>query len=203
MRWISRLYCAVMASMIVQVAGLGALFQHRGPGRALQLDLVIPFGIMEGVGDRLLAFQFVEALAATLVTNVFVGEQLGAEHPDFLGIVAGRLDVDLVGHFHHVDVLAHLLDGFVAGAGGLVEIELLEFPEVAVVVAVGRGEQIGARIESDFFLTQAMRKLDTDFPGSVVVIQPVLGQREQRAGFERSTDRRPDSCRRAGHAPGG
>ena len=45
----------------LQVAGLGALFQHRGPGRTLQLDLVVPLGIVEGVGHRLLAFQLVEA----------------------------------------------------------------------------------------------------------------------------------------------
>ena len=41
----------------LQVAGLGALFQHRGPGRALELDLVIPFRVVEGIGHRLLAFQ--------------------------------------------------------------------------------------------------------------------------------------------------
>ena len=119
---------------------------------------------MEGIGDRFLAFQFVEALAIALVADVLVGEQLGAEHPDFLGIIAGRLDVDLVGHLHHVDVLAHLLDGLVACAGGLVEIEFLEFPEIAVVVAIGGGEEIGARIEWNSFLAEAVRELDADFP---------------------------------------
>jgi hypothetical protein len=44
----------------LQVALLGALFQHRGPGRALQLDLVVPLGIVEGVGDGFLALQLVE-----------------------------------------------------------------------------------------------------------------------------------------------
>ena len=46
----------------LQIAGLGALFQHRGPGRTFELDLVIPFRVMEGLGHRLLAFQFVEGL---------------------------------------------------------------------------------------------------------------------------------------------
>jgi hypothetical protein len=181
MRWISRLYCGGDVVDELQVALLGALFQHGGPGRTLQLDLIIPFRIMERVGEGFLAFQFVETLAVALVADVFVGEQFGAEHPDFLGIVAGGFDVDLVGHFHDADVLAHLLDGLVAGAGRLVEIEFLEFPEIAVVVAVRRGEQIGARVEGDPLVAQAMCKLHADFPGGVVAVEPILRVGEQHA----------------------
>ena len=128
----------------LQIAGLGALLQHRGPGRTFELDLVIPLRVMVGLGNRLLAFQFVERLA-----HVLVGEEFGAQHPDFFRIVAGGLDVDFVGELHQADVLAHLLGRFVTGRHGLVEIEFLEFPEVAVVVAIGRSEQIAARIEGD------------------------------------------------------
>ena len=165
----------------LHLALLGALFQHGRPGRTFELDLVIPFRVMERVGDGLLAFQFVETLAVALVADVFVGKQFGAQYPDFLGVVAGGFDVDLVGHLHDADVLAHLLDAFVAGAGGLVEIELFEFPEVAVVVPVRRVEQIGARIEGDPLFAQAMRQLDADFPGRVVAVQSVLRIGEQYA----------------------
>jgi len=167
----------------LQIARLGALFLHRGPGRALQLDLVVPLGIMEGLGQRLLAFHLVVGLAAALVADVLVGIELGAEHPDFLGIVAGGLDVDFVGHLHHADVLAHLLDGFVTGARRLVEIELLEFPEVAVVVAVRRAEDVGARVERDLLPGQAVRQLHADFPRRVVAVELVLCGGEQRAAL--------------------
>ncbi len=166
-----------------QVAGLGALLQHRGPGRTLQLDLVVPLGIVEGVGHRFLAFQLVEGLAVALVADVLVGEQLGAQHPDFLGVVAGGFHIDLVGHFHDADVLAHLLERFVAGARRLVEIEFLEFPEIAVVVAVRRGEHIGPWIEGDLLVGQAVGQLHADFPGCVVAVQPVPRVGEQDAAF--------------------
>ena len=167
----------------LQIAGLGTLFQHRGPGRAFELDLVIPLGIMEGIGHRLTTLQLVEGLATTFVADVLVGEQLGAQHPDFLGVIPGRLDIDLVSHLHDADVLAHLLDGLVAGAGGLVEIKFLEFPKIAVVIAIGSGEQIGARIEGDPPLHQAMRQGDADIPGEVIVVELVVGQREQGPAF--------------------
>ncbi len=134
---------------------------------------------MEGLGNGLLAFHLVEALA-----HVFVGKQLGAEHPDFLGVVSRVFDVDLVGHFHHADVFAHLLDGFIAGVGRLVEVEFLELPEVAVVVAVGRGEQIGARAERQALVgLQPVRQRDADVPRNLVVVQAVLRGGEQGAAL--------------------
>jgi len=162
----------------LQVACLGALFQHRRPGRTLQLNLVIPLGIVERIRNRLLAFQLVPALA-----HVLVRKQLGRQHPDFLSVVARTFDLDFVCHFHHVHVLANLLDGLVTGARGLVEIEFLEFPEVAVVVTIDRGLQIGARIEAEFFLAESMRELHADFPRGVVVIELVLCSSEQHAAF--------------------
>ena len=169
-----RLCWAVMSLISCRSPALRALFQHGGPGRTFQLDLVIPFRIMVGLGNRLLAFHFVEGLA-----HVFIGEQLSVQHPDFLRIVAGVLDVDFVGELHQADVLAHLLGRFVTRRHRLVEIELLELPEVAVVVAVRRGEQIGARIEGNALGHEFMRQLHADIPGHLVGIEALRRLFEQ------------------------
>lgn len=64
------------------------------------------------------------------------------------------------------------------------KIKFLEFPEIAIVIAIRGGEQIGARIEGDLLTREAVRQRNADVPAGVVVLQPVLGQGEQGATFE-------------------
>jgi hypothetical protein len=98
-----RLVVVMIFSITVQFAQLGMTFQHGGPARPFELDLVIPLVIMIPVGDRLAAFQFVDGDAFLIeVERCF-------QHPDFFGVVAGVFVVDLVDHLHQADFLAHLL----------------------------------------------------------------------------------------------
>ena len=133
---------------------------------------------MKGFRYRRLPFHFV-------VTDpvVLVGEELLGHHPDLLGIISRGLNIDLVGEFHHGHVLAYLLDRLESRRLRLVEIELLECPEISVVIAVRGAQQIGARIEGQLFLQQSVRQRDADLPGYRVVGQAVCGLREQYARF--------------------
>ena len=118
-----------------RVAQTLAALQDGGPIGPVELHLMIPFLIVAGVGDRLLALRLVVADA-----QVLVGKELGPQDPDLLGIVAGGLHVHLVDELHEADVLAHLAlaEGNVVDAAAE-ELGLVEGPEEAVVVPVGQG----------------------------------------------------------------
>ena len=109
--------------------------QDGGPIGPVKLHLMVPFLIVARVGYRLLALRLVVADA-----QVFVGEELRAQDPDLLGIVAGGLHVHLVDELHEADVLAHLplAEGDVVDAA-TEELSLVEGPDKAVVVPVGQG----------------------------------------------------------------
>ena len=84
-----------------------ALFQHRHPGGALQLNLVVPLGVVaRGRMMGSLALPSALKLLPLLTSPMsLVGKQLGAQHPDFLGVVPGGFHVHLVGKLHQVHVL--------------------------------------------------------------------------------------------------
>ena len=112
-----------------RIARLDALLQQRAPARPFELDLVVPLRVVMRFGCRLTAFAGVPGRAVVV-------EQLGAQHPDFLRIVAGGLDVNLVDELHEVHVLDDLL---LQPRGGRGKIRRFgKFPDEAIVVAVGR-----------------------------------------------------------------
>ncbi len=120
---------------LVCIALGGAALIDGSPVGAVELHLVIPFLVVIRRGDRFLAPHVVEADGG--LAGVFVGHELAGAYPHFLGVVAGKLAVHLVGHFYGADVLAQLaLPGRnVARAMGL-PIDRLERPDDAIVVTV-------------------------------------------------------------------
>ena len=129
---------------------------------------MVPLAVVHRRQHRLAAFAFIEGHA-----EVFVGEQLGAQHPDFLSIVARAFHFEFVHELHQVDLLAQLLRRLVTGSDGTFEVETVEGPEVAVVVAVGRDLPVGAWLEGRPLrqFAVAVRQLHAQFPRHGVVVR--------------------------------
>ena len=150
---------------------------HRRPSGALELDHVVPLTVMHGRQHGFTTFALVEGHA-----QVFIGEQLGAQHPDFLRVVARALHFQLVDEFHQADLLAHLLERLVTRSDRTLKVVAIKRPEIAVVVAVDGGLAIGSGSEGRALreLAVAVRQLHADVPRCAVVVG--LGQ-QARHGF--------------------
>jgi hypothetical protein len=100
---------------------------------------------------------------------VLVGEQLGGEDPDLLGVVSRVFHIHLVDELHEGDALSDLL-GPLQDLHHLLPGLFVEFPNEAVVVAVGEAELFElAQRRQGLATSQQMIKLQPQVPGEAVV----------------------------------
>lgn len=170
-----------------RIPGRRPALLQRHPGRAFELNLVVPLAVVHGRQHGLAAFALVVGHA-----QVFVGEELRAQHPDLLRVIARGLHVQLVDELHHRHMLAHLSRGALGHGGGVLGVPPHKGPEVAVVVAVHDGRLVRPRAELGPLGQRAVVvcQRHADIPRHGVVVR--LGQDARlRVGPQRAPQRNP------------
>ena len=117
-----------------------------GPVWTVQLYLVIPFRIMKRIADWLLALHLVKTDSLILIRKEFRGQS-----PDFLRIISGSLNIQLIDEFHQTGTLTYLS----SVCGHIFHIVLpgkfIKIPNKPVVIPVGYSETFKETQTGDIF----------------------------------------------------